>query len=165
MKAADHGSDSRARADLLIQRHVLTALAAGAVPSPPLFDIVAVTAIEIHMIARLARAYNVPVPQRHVAAKMLISVLGGIAPAYLSAKSAQLVTGFPIAGRVLYAAGLSVFNGACVYAVGKVFQEHFESGGKFLSRDNSVIRSFFEEKLAEGRAMIPSLQRGKTQPA
>ena len=158
-------SEPALKADLIITRHVIAGMAAGVIPLPILFDIAAVSAIEVNMIARLAKAYSVPVPQRHVVAKVLVSLAGGIAPAYLSAKSTQLITGFPLAGRFIFVAGLSLWSGVSVYAVGKVFQEHFESGGTFLSRDSSVIRAFFDEKKAEARIRVPALIRAEPKVA
>jgi len=37
--------------------------------------------------------------------------------------------------------------------VGKVFVQHFESGGTFLSFDPEKVRSHFEEELKMGKAV------------
>jgi uncharacterized protein (DUF697 family) len=148
------------QADLIIRNHVAMALAAGLVPVGPAFNVVAVTAIEVHMIARLAAAYSAPVPSRHVAAKMLVSLVGGVAPAYLSLKSLELLRGTPVVREIVYLGGLSLSGGASVYVVGKIFQKHFESGGTFLSGDNRILRSFFEEKRKEAKVQVPLMLRG-----
>jgi uncharacterized protein (DUF697 family) len=156
----DQSESTALVADQIIKNHVIVAMATGLIPLPLIFDMVAVTGIEVHMIAALAKAYSFPIPRGHVLGKVLISIAGGIAPGYLSVKFADLLKGLPLAGQAVYLGTLSIAGGAAVYAVGKVFQEHFESGGTFLSLDNSTIRSFFKTKQKEGKALIPMLVKG-----
>ena len=141
------------RAENLIKNHVILAMGAGLLPLTPVFDVVAVTSIEVHLIARLAALYSGPVPRRHVLAKVLISIAAGIAPVYLAAKSRQLVTAVPWLGYGVYLGAMSLWSGAAVYAVGKIFQRHFERGGTLLSRDNRVIRELFEADRLAARAV------------
>ena len=145
-------------ADKIIRNHVLVAMGAGLVPSPVL-DIVAVTLIEVDMITRLAKAYAFPVPHRLVTYKVLISLAGGIGPAYLGVRLQGLIKGLPLIGHALYVGTLSIFGGASVYAVGKLFQKHFESGGTFLSGENAIIKRYFEEKREEGKTLVPQMLR------
>ncbi len=49
---------------------------------------------------------------------------------------------------------LVVTYGASVYAVGKVFQKHFESGGTFLSLGKTRVRGYFVEKYEEGKHTV-----------
>ena len=145
-------------AEKIIQGHVIAAMAAAVVPLPVLVDIVAVTALEVHMITKLARVYEFPVPNKLVASKALVSLAGGIGPAYISVKFEHLVKSVPVAGYAAYVAVLSISNGASVYAVGKIFQKHFESGGTFLSSGNSVLRRYYKEHFNEGKKRIPAMR-------
>ncbi len=145
-------------AEKIIQGHVIAAMAAAVVPLPVLVDIAAVTALEVHMITKLARAYEFPVPHKLVASKVLISLAGGIGPAYISVKFEHLVKAVPVAGYAAYVAVLSISNGASVYAVGKIFQKHFESGGTFLSSGNSILRRYYKAYFAEGKKRIPAMR-------
>jgi len=154
---APASNEAALRADIIIKNHVVAAMAAGLVPLPLVFDMVAVTVIEVRMITEMAKTFSAPVPHRQVLYKILISIVGGVGPAYLSAKFASLIKMIPVVGDVIYLSALVVSGGASVYAVGKVFQKHFESGGTFLSKDNEVIRHYFKEKHAEGKEIIPSL--------
>ncbi len=63
----------------------------------------------------------------------------------------------PFIGHALYFGIMSFAGGASVYAVGKLLQKHFVSGGTFLSGDPTGIRGFFREKFAEGKALAPTL--------
>ena len=144
------------KADSIIKSHIIMAMAAGLVPSP-LVDMIAVTVIEVNMIAELAQVYRFPVPHRLVNYKILISLAGGIGPVYLSAKYTYLIKTLPLVGHAIYVGALSLSGGISVYAVGKIFQKHFESGGTFLSSDNAVLRNYFKEKQKEGRKLVPEM--------
>ncbi|MCI5165392.1 MAG: GTPase, partial [Candidatus Electrothrix sp. GM3_4] len=42
---------------------------------------------------------------------------------------------------------------AVTYAVGKVFHQHFASGGTFLTFDPDKVREYYAQMLKEGKAM------------
>lgn len=151
--ALDNPSPSEC-ADRIITNHALIAFGAGFVPLPLIFEMAAVTCLEINMIAALAKAYDYPVPHRLVIGKILVSILGGLGPAYISAKFNSAVSHLPLIGQIAYFSMLSVTGAASVYAVGKVFQKHFESGGTFLNSGRSVLRAYFREQQKEGRAVL-----------
>ena len=144
----------RLMADNVIKNYVILAMGTGLIPSA-LVDIVAITALEVKMIGDLARAYDFPVPYRLVRYKILISLIGSIGPVYLSARMHAALKSVPLIGHAVYVGMLSITGGAAMYAVGKIFQKHYESGGTFLSSDNSVLRNYFREKYEEGKTVAP----------
>jgi uncharacterized protein (DUF697 family) len=150
---------ARLKADLIIKNHIILAMGAGLVPAP-VVDMLAVTLIEVNMIADLAAAYKFPIPHRLVLYKILISLAGGIGPAYFSLKFHHLLKALPLVGYAVYVGAFSVSGGISVYAVGKIFQRHFESGGTFLSSGNAVLRRYFAEKQAEAKTVVPALLAG-----
>ncbi len=147
---------SALKAENIIRKHIIGAMGAGLVPFP-IVDIVAVAMLEVNMITELAAAYNFPVPQALVVYKLLISVAGGIGPIFLSLTFENAVKTLPLVGHAIYLGAFSLSGAISVYAVGKLFQKHFESGGTFLSSKNSVLKKFFAEKQAEGRTAVPAL--------
>jgi uncharacterized protein (DUF697 family) len=149
------------RADVIIKNHIITAMAAGLVPFP-IVDVVAVAMIEVDMITELAAAYSFPFPGRLIAYKLLISLVGAIGPVALSLQFKGAVRSLPLVGYAVFVGAISLSSGISVYAVGKIFQKHFESGGTFLSSDNIVLRKFFAEKTAEGRTAVPALLTGSS---
>jgi uncharacterized protein (DUF697 family) len=149
------------KAENIIKKHIIAAMGAGLVPFP-IVDIVAVAMLEVHMITELAAAYNFPVPRALVVYKLLISLAGGIGPIFMSLYFENSVKTLPLVGHAIYLGAFSISGGISVYAVGKLFQKHFESGGTFLSSKNSVLREFFAEKHAEGRTAVPALITGST---
>ena len=122
----------------------------GLIPAP-VIDMLAVTALEVRMFLELADVYRFRFPGRLVVGKVLIALVGSIAPLYISNKLKNTVKVAPGFGAIVASGWLAVVNGASVYAVGKVFERHFESGGTFLSADNALIRRFFGDHYAEGK--------------
>jgi uncharacterized protein (DUF697 family) len=161
VKEIDQAQAAALKADNIIKNHIIGAMGAGLVPFP-VVDMVAVALIEVNMIAELAAAYNFPVPRRLVVYKLLISLAGGIGPAYLSIHFQNVVKVLPLVGHAIYVGALSLSGGISVYAVGKIFQKHFESGGTFLSSKNTVLRQYFAEKQNEGRTVVPAMIAGTT---
>ena len=149
------------RADNIIKKHVIGAMGAGLIPFP-VVDMVGVALIEVNMITELAAAYNFPVPRTLVVYKLLISVAGAVGPIFLSIYFQNALKALPLVGHAIYLGAFSLSGGISVYAVGKLFQKHFESGGTFLSSRNSVIRKFFAEKEAEGGTVVPAMLSGCT---
>lgn len=150
------GRAGRAAADGIIRKYAALAMGAGLVPSA-LVDVVAVTALEVRMIGELARAYRFPVPHRLVRYKILISLVGSLGSVYLSIRMQAALKDVPLIGYTLFAGMQSVTGGAAVYAVGKIFQRHYESGGIFLSSENAGLRRFFRAQYREGRQVVRGL--------
>lgn len=144
----------RNRADAVIKKHVIIAMGLGLIPLT-LVDVLGIIAIEVKMIRDLARSYDFPVPHRLLAYKILFSLMGGVGPVYFSAKMNTVLKTFPLLRYTVSAGLLSITDGAAVYAVGKIFQKHFESGGTFLSSDNETLKSFFQLQFQEGKKLIP----------
>jgi len=150
------------RAEACIRSHAVASMAIGLVPSAAL-DVAGVVAIEIRMIRRLAKIYGFPYPATLVVLKVLAAVLGSIPTALVAMKLRG-----SLVGMSFYAVKiglLSVTGGASVYAVGKVFQRHFESGGTFLSRDSSLLRGFVRNKYDEGKQALAACASPAPQPA
>ena len=149
-------SQHRSMADACIKNHVIAAMGIGLIPSI-MVEVVGVTGVEVKMIRDLAAIYEFPVPRKLVAYKILISLIGSIAPLYFAARMKSAVKGLPLFGHAVYIGFLSLSNGAAVYAVGKIFQKHFEFGGKFLSSDNATLRGYFEDQYTQARQLVPGL--------
>ena len=158
---ADNRTETRLQAENCIKNHVLLAVGIGLIPSATV-DIVGIAAIEVNLIRALAEIYRFPTPHKLVAAKILISVAGSIGPVYLASHLPGSFKSVPLLGHALYVGFLSLSGGAAVYAVGKLFQEHYESGGTFLSSENLHIQNAFERYFAEGKTAAVDFARERT---
>jgi len=143
------------KAENIIRNYVIAGMGTGLIPSV-LVDLVAITALEVKMIGDLARVYDFPVPHRLVRYKVLISLLGSIGSVYLTIKLHDVLKGVPLLGYAAYVGMMSVTGGAAIYAVGKIFQRHYESGGTFLGSGNPALKDYFQEKFREGKEVVPA---------
>lgn len=144
-------------ANALICKYAIYGMGCGLIPSPGI-DMIAVTVLEVQMIRDLSAVYTFNFPHKLVTSKIVLSLLGSIAPIYFARRfqnSVKLIPGF---GYWLSAGLLAAANGASVYAIGKIFQRHFESRGTFLSTDTAMIRRFFRQSYEEGKVVLLSAE-------
>src|SRR5688572_25947542 len=122
-----------AAADAIVRRNVLWACGAGILPLP-LFDMLAVTAIQIKTIKQLSDLYGVTF-REDLAKKLIASLLTGVLGVSLGFGVASLAKLIPLVGTALGVLTLPVIAGAATHATGKVFIMHFEAGGTLLDFD------------------------------
>jgi uncharacterized protein (DUF697 family) len=149
------------RLDKLIQQHVWGAMAVGLIPLP-LVDFVAVTGVQINLLRKLSQEYHVRF-FKHTAQNILSSLLGSAAPAFASAPlAASLVKAVPVVGLTVGVVTMPLLNGAATYALGKVFVQHFASGGTFLTFSPDKVKAYYADMLKEGQKVAAEM---KAEPA
>ncbi|WP_062148732.1 YcjF family protein [Beggiatoa leptomitoformis] len=145
------------QANLLVRNYALGSAVVGIVPLP-LVDIAGITAVQLKMLHGLAGIYEVEFTQE-IARSAVSSLLGGLTSVYLAPSIALSVAKFiPIVGQGLAYATLPVLSGAATYAIGKVFIQHFEAGGTFLTFDPAKVRDYFAQQFQEGK-LVASKQK------
>lgn len=142
----------------IVKNHVWWSMGGGLLPIPFL-DIVAVTAIQIKMIGSLCDLYEMEFID-HRRKAIIAALIGGIQPQLIASKIAislgKLVPGIGLASAILT---MPVIAGAFTYAIGKVFIQHFESGGTFLDFDPSKVKAYFEQQYKEGQKFTREFRR------
>jgi uncharacterized protein (DUF697 family) len=130
----------------IVKKHALFALGGGLIPAPAI-DLVAITGVQVLMLRALAKEYDVPFSKNR--GKTLVSsLLGGYLPTRLGVGGlGSLVKAIPVVGTYLGVATVGAFATASTYAVGKVFIQHFESGGTFLDFDPDAVREHFQAEM------------------
>ncbi|WP_040463083.1 YcjF family protein [Limisalsivibrio acetivorans] len=141
--------ERKEKADETVKKHVYAAMGVGLVPIP-VVDFVGVTGVQIDMLNKLAKFYGIPFKKDRVK-NILSSLVGGLIPAGLGLPVASLLKAVPVVGTTVGALGMPIVAGASTYAVGRVFVQHFESGGTFLSFDPGSVREHFEEEFKTGQ--------------
>jgi len=138
-----------AAANRIVKNHMLVALAVGLVPVP-VVDVAAVTAIQLRMLSRLSHEYDVEFSEE--LGGSVIGSLVGAGGSYLASSAAAhlLLHLVPVAGWLANAATTAIFSSASTFAVGKVFVQHFSSGGTFLTFDPEKVREYYWEQLNQG---------------
>lgn len=142
----------------IIRNNVLWSIGAGAVPVP-IFDLAAITVVQIKMIYELSRLYEVPF-NRSLVANLIASLVGSagsvIPGGIIALGFIKLV---PVVGMVGGLASIPTAAAAATYAVGQTFLMHFESGGTLLTFEPEKVKEFYAEQLAEGKKVAKNASK------
>lgn len=133
----------------IIKNRVLASVGVGLIPLP-LVDMVGLTGVQLEMLSKLAKLYEVPF-RKNVGKSIIASLVGGVLPASMMSGSFSVLKAVPVIGWVAGAATMSVLGGATTYAVGKVFVQHFEAGGNLLNFDPVAMKEYFAQQFEEGK--------------
>ena len=135
----------------IVRYHAYGSMGIGCIPFP-LVDFMALTAAQINMLRQLAQAYDVPFKKDKVK-NVVAALVGGSTPGYLAGGVASLMKMIPVVGQIGGALSMPALAGATTYAVGKVFIQHFESGGTFLNFKPEEVREYYEKMFEEGKGL------------
>jgi len=140
--------DKKAIANDIIRKRVYASVGAGFVPIP-IFDILALSGIQIEMVSRLSRLYEIPF-KKDIVKTAISALVGGVLPVAATPMIASLVKLIPVVGYTTSAVTMSAAGGASTYAIGKVFVQHYESGGTLLNFNAEKVKEYYDEKFKEG---------------
>jgi uncharacterized protein (DUF697 family) len=134
----------------IIRENMLWAAGGGLIPVP-LIDMIAITAVELKMLKELSDLYEVPFKEDQ-AKSIIVSLLAGLGASALgSAVTFSVFKLVPILGTVSGFIAVPGAAAAFTYAVGKVFVQHFASGGTFLDFNPENVREHFARQFEEGK--------------
>jgi len=140
-------------ANSIVTKYSAFAFGGGVIPFP-LMDVVAVSGIQLKMLGDLAKTYEIEFLENW--GKSAISaVIGGAGPHALAVGVVgSLIKAIPVFGSTIGFATMPMLSAAATYAVGKVFIQHFESGGTFIDFDVASARVLFREQFAIAKKMF-----------
>lgn len=145
-----------------VKNYMWWSMGAGLIPVP-FVDIIAVTGVQMKMLADLSRIYGIEFQESRGKA-VIGSLVGSVVPSSLSFGSlGSLLKSVPVLGALVGAPSMVLFCGASCYALGKVFIQHFESGGTFLDFEPEKVRAHFQNKFEEGKNLAESMKAGEWQ--
>jgi uncharacterized protein (DUF697 family) len=136
-------------ADRIIRENILWAAGGGLIPLPML-DMLAIIVVEVKMLRELAALYDIPFREDQVKS-IIISLLTGLGSSAVGAGIASILKSVPVIGAIGGIAAVPGVAAAFTYAVGKVFLQHFASGGTFLDFDPKRVREHFAREFEEGK--------------
>lgn len=140
----------------IIKKYMLGSGVVGLIPLPWL-DLIALSGIQLKMLHKLADLYGIEFSENR-GKSLIASLLGGGVPLSFSSNLASFVKTIPIYGQITGIVSMSIFGGASTYAVGKVFIQHFESGGTFLTFDPEKVSDYYAQQFEVGKAKIKKEQ-------
>jgi uncharacterized protein (DUF697 family) len=113
----------------------------------PIVDIVAVGGVQLEMLRRLSDIYGVPFVENR-GKSLIASLAGSLLPASTATTTAMGVTSalksIPGIGTAISAFTMPVFSAGATYVIGKVFIQHFASGGTLLDFNPPDYREFIK---------------------
>lgn len=142
----------RQEAEQIVTSHVLWSVGAGLIPLP-IFDLAAVTAIQVDMLQQLADLYQVDYSKSM--GKTFVSALAG---STLAKIGATVVKAIPGIGSLIGGISMSALSGASTYAIGQVVINHLEASGDFLNIDLGWARRSYDEAFEQGKGFVSGLK-------
>ena len=116
----------------------------------PFVDAAAVTALQLTMLHKLCEMYGVEYDRDRLK-EWIAALAGGVGSTMLLKRIVPLVG--MLTGPVMY--------GASTYAIGKVFIQHFETGGTLLTFDADKMRGYFQKYYSEARSQVAAPKPAK----
>ena len=130
-----------------IKRYSLYSAGAGLIPMP-LVDFAAISAIQVKMLKEVAAIYEISFESDR-ARSIVAALIGGLAGTNLGyGIGRNLLKAVPLFGPVLGGFSVSAMAGAVTWAVGRVFMQHFASGGTLLDFEPDKMRQHFTTEVA-----------------
>jgi len=147
-------ADRLAEANSLVRTHALISAGVGLVPMP-IVDLVGMTAAQLNLLRVLGNLYGSEFKE-DVVKKLVASLANGYVPLQLAMPLASALKVIPFIGQTAGSLSMSVLGGGLTYAIGKVFVQHFESGGTFLDFDPTSVREYFRKHFMDGAKLTVS---------
>lgn len=158
-EAAELSANAR-RAGEILQIGMGWSSGAGLLPVPGL-DLVAMLGVQLRMVHAIAGVYQVPF-KREVARPLLLALISSGGAYTLASPAASLLKLVPVVGLLASAVAAPSLAVASCYATGKVFIQHFESGGTFLDLDPAKARKYYAEHFKWAQRNKPPAETGPT---
>ena len=124
---------------------------AGLLPIP-LLDLVVIVGVQVKMLSDMAKLYGVPF-RANMARPLIVTLVSGGGSVALAPPVVSLLKAIPGIGMLAGALTLPALAAASCYATGRVFIQHFESGGTFLDFDAAKVRAYYEQQFNAAKAV------------
>ncbi len=144
-------SDLSYKADKLIKKYAFGSSLTGFIPIP-LVDMLGLMGAQRVMLIQLSKLYGMSL-SKNMAKIWLTTLMGGVASRAVSPIVGGMFKMIPGIGTLIGGASMAALGGAATYAVGKVFQQHFENGGTLENFDPEKAKETFEAKLEKGKSV------------
>lgn len=144
--------------DRIIQTHTLWAMGAGLIPLP-LFDVAAVTAIQVDLLNSLCAAHGVAFTQQ--SGRSFVTALTGSTLARIAASMFKAIPGV---GTIVGGLSMSMMAGASTWALGRVAAQQLERNGSLFDIDIEHAKANYDQAYEQGKEVVSNL-KGKEDAA
>ena len=150
-------NETHQQAMRVVRRYALFSAGAGLIPIHYL-DLAAISGVQLKMLAEVSKIYDVPFQESRGKA-VVGSLVGSVVPASLSFGTfGSMLKAVPVVGVLAGTPAMVLFCGATAWSLGKVFIQHYESGGTFLNFEPDRVREYFKSQFEEGRNMAAAMK-------
>lgn len=146
LKNLPNNTDNAERAEIIIRSHVILSMGLGLVPIPFL-DTIGITGIQLAMLRKLAKLYHIPFSD-HIGKSALMSLLGGTGSVPAAGIIFTTMKAVPLIGTSIAAVTMPVTVGAITHITGKIFHQHFASGGTFLTFNPKKVKTYYYQEFS-----------------
>ncbi len=145
---AQEGASAVDGANAIVKKWSLWSAGAGLIPLP-VVDLAAIAGIQLKMLSDLADHFEVPFKENVGKSAIGSLVSSGIGTQLGTGSIRSLIKSIPVVGTVAGLTVMPAFAGASTLATGKVFTQHFASGGTFLNFKPDEVREHYKQELAK----------------
>lgn len=128
----------------VVDRYVLWSGAAGLIPVP-FVDMTVVSGVQLQMLRRLAEIYGIKFSD-NLGKSVLATLVGSIIPMTSGMGLASVTKAVPLFGTAVAVLSMPALSAGATYIIGRVFINHFESGGTLLDFNPPDYREFIKEQ-------------------
>ncbi|MBW8727322.1 MAG: DUF697 domain-containing protein [Inquilinus limosus] len=153
MDAAEPKPSLESAALRIVNSYMGWSAGAGLIPLPGI-DLAAISGVQLKMVHALSKLYGLPF-SRDAAKSVIGALVGGGSTYILAAPVGSIVKAVPVVGLIAGALTQPALAAATTYALGKVFIQHFETGGNLLNFNADDLRRYYSEQLAVAQKTGP----------
>lgn len=151
------------QAEQLIKDYAFGSSLTGFIPIP-LLDTAGLIGVQRIMLMRLSKLYGIPF-SKHLAKAWITTLMTGFVPKAATPLVGSFLKIIPGIGTLAGGTTAAALSGASTYAVGKVFQQHFEQGGTLEDFDPQQASGPFETALNRGMKEQQTLKQKLANPS
>ncbi len=148
----------------LTRKYVLWSMGGGLIPVAFL-DIAAIITAQIKMLRAMSALYGVEFKENR-AKSIVTSLIGSIGLVPLGTGILfSVMKMIPVVGSLAATVALPISAGAITYATGRIFANHFESGGTLLTFNVEKAKAAYRKMYEEGKDFAASAKDAEAVPA
>jgi uncharacterized protein (DUF697 family) len=148
--------ENNTKIEEIINNHVNFSMIAGAIPIP-VIDFITITGIQLDMIKQLSKVFSLDYDSNKGK-----SIASSIIGSSIARASASAVKSIPGIGTILGITTQVVFSGASTYALGKVFENHYQNDGNLFDINIEKMKDLYKDFFEKGKKIVEDLKNKTT---
>ncbi|EKD30793.1 MAG: GTPase protein [uncultured bacterium] len=140
----------------VVKKYMYWSMGAGLIPVPVL-DMATVSGVQLKMLSEISKIYDVKFSE-NAGKSIIAALLGSITAGALTRSTlTSFIKSIPIIG-FLGSLSMPIYSGAATWAIGKVFIQHFATGGTFLNFDPQKVKDYFADLYKQGQTVAENIK-------